>query len=71
MEKDIQTLQEMVVHQQEDISRLSDELYTQQQEITHLRTLVKALQKQMEQTLAEAAVGAGGDNSPEPPPPHY
>ncbi|MBM3617123.1 MAG: SlyX family protein [Alphaproteobacteria bacterium] len=71
MEKDIQTLQELVAHQQEDISRLSDELYIQQQEIVKLQTLVKAVQKQLEQALAEAAVGAGGDNSPEPPPPHY
>lgn len=61
-------LQEVVAHQQQDLARMSDELYAQQQEINRMAKLLRALQAHV---LQQGADGAGGDASQEPPPPHY
>lgn len=66
MEDAIIKLQEIVSHQQEELARLSEELYIQQREIAELRLLCRNLKTRLEQ--AEAALPAQG---PEPPPPHY
>ena len=65
MEDAIMKLQETVMHQQEEISRLSDELYLQQKLIGELRLLLKSLQSRMEE------MGEGQAAGKEPPPPHY
>lgn len=68
MEQDIIRLQEMMAHQQEELARLSEELYVQQKEILRLTRLCETLKHQLEHTAAE---GADGNQTPEPPPPHY
>lgn len=64
MEDDIRKLQETVMHQQEEISRLSDELYLQQKLLGDLRLLLRSLQSRVEE-LGDTSAGK------EPPPPHY
>lgn len=69
MENDIVALQEIVSHQQEEIARISDELYTQQREITALRNELASLR-----AVLKASAGDGFQiRSPdqETPPPHY
>lgn len=66
MEDDIIKLQEIVSHQQEELARLSEELYVQQREIAELRLLCGNLKTRLEQTEAAQPV-----QGPEPRPPHY
>lgn len=66
MEEDIMKLQEMVSYQQEEISRLSDELYLQQKHIAELHRALRNLNTRV-QEIGETQ----GDDTPEPPPPHY
>lgn len=68
MQQDIIKLQEIVSHQQEELVRLSDEIFVQQKEIAELRRLFHKLKTQQEQAAAEAA---HADMGPERPPPHY
>jgi SlyX protein len=68
MQDDIIKLQEIISHQQEELARMSDEIYAQQKEIAELQRLFNKLKLQMEQAIAEAATG---DIGPERPPPHY
>ncbi|MBL0320412.1 MAG: SlyX family protein [Alphaproteobacteria bacterium] len=62
-------LQEMLAHQSEDISRLSDELHIQQKEIAKLTMKVMQLQTKLDAALQDPAHGPSGEK--EPPPPHY
>lgn len=62
-------LQEAMAHLQQDISRLSDELYTQQREIVELRGYIKLLESRLEQAVLDAA--GASKHEQEPPPPHY
>lgn len=61
-------MQEMLMHQGDEIQRLSDEMYVQQKEIASLRS-------QLAQMQSVATVTPDGVDSrelgPEPPPPHY
>lgn len=59
-------LQETVSHQQEELSRLSDELYWQQKIIAELQQTIKAMQSRVSE-IGESMQDAGD----EPPPPHY
>lgn len=58
-------LQEMLAHQQLDLSRMSDELYAQQKEIAELKANMKRLHEQL------AQVGGHEGNGANEPPPHY
>ena len=62
------TLQEHTTHQEREITRLSEELYTQQQEILGLRKQLERLE-----SILEKAVQGGTiyDNTADVPPPHY
>lgn len=68
MSDDITRLQEAVAHQAKELAQLSDEVYTQQKEITILRQQVRILASRL-----RAAAGEGAIRSPEEetPPPHY
>lgn len=68
VQNDIIKLQEIVSHQQEELARLSDEIFVQQKEIAELRRLFHKLKTQQEQASADAAHPERG---PERPPPHY
>lgn len=57
-------LQEAVMHQQEEILRLSEELYAQQKAMDEMRQMLQAL-KAKNEALENTASGD------EPPPPHY
>lgn len=63
------TLQEIVSHQQEEITRLSDELYAQQKDILQLRAELASLR-----AMLKASAGDGfqiRSQAEETPPPHY
>lgn len=62
-------LQTIVGHQEEEISNLSKELYTQQKELQKLKQQMAMLMERL-RAFSEAAEGAQ-DKRPEPPPPHY
>lgn len=69
MNNDIVTLQEITTYQQEEITRLSDELYTQQKEINALRAELASLR-----AMLKASAGDGfqiRSQAEETPPPHY
>jgi len=68
MQNEIIKLQEIVSHQQEELARLSDEIFVQQKEIAELHRLFQKLKNQLEQAMTEAA---HPDAGPERPPPHY
>lgn len=67
MDNAIMKLQEIVSHQQEELSRLSDELYLQQKHIAELQEALRGMRRRMQ----EISESQAGDNTPEPPPPHY
>jgi len=69
MENSIIILQEMVSHQGEDIARLSEELYTQQQELAALREQIAKINIKLQAVGEGAPAFAPLDQ--EPPPPHY
>lgn len=66
MEDDIRKLQETVSHQQDEITRLSDELYLQQRLINELRAMLGAVKSQVEEIGDSLS-----DNGADRPPPHY
>lgn len=65
MQDDIIKLQEMVSYQQEEISRLSDELFRQQRLMDELRGKLAAFQSQLEE------IGESLNPADDRPPPHY
>jgi uncharacterized coiled-coil protein SlyX len=69
MNRELITLQEITAHQQDEIARLSDELYAQQKEITSLRADLASLR-----AMLKASAGDGfqiRSQAEETPPPHY
>ncbi len=64
----ITKLQEIVAHQSEDISRLSDELYAQQKEIAELYRQIASLKVKLQSAIEDSGVKPIED---EAPPPHY
>ena len=69
MDEMIIKLQTIVGHQEEDIANLSQELYTQQQEVHKLKQQMAVLIERY-RSFMDAADGTQ-DKTPEPPPPHY
>jgi len=69
MNEDIITLQIAITRQEDDISRLSDELYTQQKEIAELRTYIQ----KVDNILGHLKQDENNIRQPneETPPPHY
>lgn len=65
MDAHIITLQEIIAHHEQDIERLSHELYTQQKDIIRLQKIVTGLCEKIE-TLSHN-LPAEQDS----PPPHY
>lgn len=68
MNPDIITLQEKIVHLEDTISHISDELYTQQKAFNELKTLVRTLQEKVESNAEENNARPLNE---ETPPPHY
>jgi uncharacterized coiled-coil protein SlyX len=68
MDETIIKLQTMAEHQEEEISNLSKELYTQQQELQKLKQQMALLVDRF-RAFSDAAAEATQDK--EPPPPHY
>ena len=60
-------LQEMLAHQQLELKKMSDEIYSQQKEIMELKRQLKRLGEQVEQNAPDD----GSQGGYEPPPPHY
>lgn len=69
MNDPITQMQETLAHQDEEIRRLSDEVYAQQKELAQLKQQFALLQDKFRAALAED----NGMRSPdqETPPPHY
>jgi uncharacterized coiled-coil protein SlyX len=68
MNQDIIQLQETVLHQQNEIQTLSDELFKQQIEIKSLKQMVLNMLNQMKQIYDASFDISSGQNEK---PPHY
>lgn len=69
MEKALITLQEIVSHQEEEIARLSAELYAQQRDVMLLKAEVASLQAMVKTAMLQESPLRPHDQ--ETPPPHY
>ena len=70
MHDDIVTLQEMLAHQSVEIAQLSEELYKQQKEMSHLKKQLALLIDKVRELEANGSQ-TNQPFTPEPPPPHY
>ena len=70
MEQDIIALQELYAHQSHELRCLSDELFTQQKQITQLQHKVNILINHIKKQQ-DSEQGLMRDASQEIPPPHY
>lgn len=62
------TLQERIAYQDEEITRLSDELYAQQKDMADLRRELKNIASKIDQGESESNIRPVSE---ETPPPHY
>lgn len=67
LEQRLETLEMMLMHHEETIERLSQELHTQQAENRLLSSSVEMMQSKL-QTLSLSLIASEAD---EAPPPHY
>ena len=65
MDDSLISLQEELAHQAMEISRLSDEMYAQQREISQLKRQISTFKETME------SMSQMRDAADETPPPHY
>ncbi|NRA90525.1 MAG: SlyX family protein [Simkaniaceae bacterium] len=70
VEKDIISLQELVSHQNEDIARLSDELFAQQKEVAQLKHDLAQLRNELVATK-DRLESEFDISTEEQHPPHY
>ena len=68
MDKAIIKLQEALLHQGEDISRMQDEMYAQQKEIAKLAKEIERLKAKFAASSDESQIRRPEE---ETPPPHY
>ena len=69
IEKLLITLQEIVSHQEEEIARLSAELYAQQRDVKLLKAEMAALQAMIKTGMLQDSPMRSPEQ--ETPPPHY
>lgn len=69
MNRELITLQEIVSHQQEEITRLSDELYAQQRDTAALRAEIATLRAMLKASAGDSFQIRS--QAEETPPPHY
>lgn len=68
-ESSLIVLQELVSHQEEEIARLSAELYAQQKELMVMKTEILSLKTMVKSSLMQDSPIRSVDQ--ETPPPHY
>ena len=68
MKETIIALQETLAHQEQEIVRMSEEIYTQQREIAILRQQVMQLDAKFKEVIEEIPTRT---TEQEAPPPHY
>ena len=68
MDKNLKELQEFTANLQAEIQQMSEELFTQQKELTILRSEIKILTQKMETVLTDSNVLKPDEDKS---PPHY